>query len=393
MKQTWRWFGKNDPISLENIRQAGSDGIVSALHGYPPGTVWSKEDILEHKQLIEDAGLTWDVCESIWMSDEIKLKGAGAKKEVAAWKETLQNLGEAGVKTVCYNFMPVVDWTRTDLKHPIEGKGIALRFDMIDFVAYDVYVLKRENAANDYDQATLELAQKALADKSEEELALLEKNIIAGLPGGAEAAGTGEFAMRIAQFDELSDDDMRDNLVSFLEEVIPTAEANGISLAIHPDDPPFPLFGLPRIVSTESDLDYLFNAVKSPANGLTFCVGSFGARADNDLVKMASKYIERIHFTHLRNVKRHPDGSFYEAEHLDGDLDMIAIVQSLISAELAAKADASKPAHEIYMRPDHGHLLAFEENSKVNPGYSYLGRLKGMAELRGVIQTIERFGT
>ncbi|PWQ96421.1 mannonate dehydratase [Leucothrix arctica] len=393
MKQTWRWFGKNDPISLENIRQAGSDGIVSALHGYPPGTVWSKEDILEHKQLIEDAGLTWDVCESIWMSDEIKLKGAAAVKEVAAWKETLQNLGEAGVKTVCYNFMPVVDWTRTDLKHPIEGKGIALRFDMIDFVAYDVYVLKRPNAENDYEPATLELAKKALAEKSAEEIALLEKNIIAGLPGGAEAAGTGEFAQRIAQFDNLSNEDMRNNLVSFLEEVIPTAEANGISLAIHPDDPPFPLFGLPRIVSTESDLDFMFGAVKSPANGLTFCVGSFGARADNDLVKMASKYIDRIHFTHLRNVRRNPDGSFHEAEHLDGDLDMIAIVQSLISAELASKADDSKKDHEIYMRPDHGHLLAFEENSKVNPGYSYLGRLKGMAELRGVIQTIERFGS
>ena len=390
MKQTWRWFGDNDPISLENIRQAGSEGIVSALHGKVPGESWSKEDILDHKHKIEAAGLTWDVCESIWMSDEIKLKGASAVEEVAAWKQTLKHLGEVGVKTVCYNFMPVVDWTRTDLNHKLDGKGVALRFNMIDFVAYDVFVLKRENAEKDYEQEILDLAEKALKEKTSDEIALLEKNIIAGLPGGAEASGSGAFANRIAQFDNLSKNDMRNNLVSFLEEVIPTAEEYGISLAIHPDDPPFPLFGLPRIVSTQEDLDYLFGTVESPANGLTFCVGSFGSRADNDLVQMASKYIDRIHFTHLRNVSRDPDGSFYESEHLDGDLDMIAIIQALLKAENASRADPSKPSHEIFMRPDHGHLLAFEENSKVNPGYSYLGRLKGMAELRGVIQTIER---
>lgn len=386
MKQTWRWFGNNDPITLEYIRQAGSNGIVSALHDYPAGTTWLKQDILDHKQQIEDAGLTWDVCESIWMSDEIKLKGAAAKEEVSAWKETLKNLGEAGVKTVCYNFMPVVDWTRTDLDYTLEGKGIALRFDMIDFIAYDVFVLKRQDADQDYEKNAVSKAKKRLSEKTREERELLEKNIIAGLPGGAESHGEGEFAKRISNFDHISDDDMRDNLVSFLKAVIPTAEKYGITLAIHPDDPPFPLFGLPRIVSTEKDLDYLFKTIKSPANGLTFCVGSFGSRADNKLVNMAEKYADRIHFTHLRNVIRDEDGSFYEAEHLDGDLDMIAIVKALI------RADASETrTSEIYMRPDHGHLLAFEKDSKVNPGYSYLGRLKGMAELRGVMQTVEHF--
>lgn len=384
MKQTWRWFGKNDPISLLNIREAGSEGVVSALHDYPAGKPWEKEDILAHKQQIEAAGLTWDVCESIWMSDEIKLKGAAAVSEVTAWVETLQNLGEAGVKTVCYNFMPVVDWTRTDLDYRLAGKGIALRFDMIDFIAYDVFVLERVNADQDYEKASVALAKDRLALKTPEEIAILEKNIIAGLPGGAESHGEGEFAKRIASFDHLSDDDMRDNLVSFLEAVIPTAEKYGITLAIHPDDPPFPLFGLPRIVSTQEDLDYLFSTVSSDANGLTFCVGSFGSRADNDLLQMAEKYADRIHFTHLRNVIRDKDGSFYEAEHLAGDLDMIGIIKALL------KADASDSrSTEIFLRPDHGHLLEFEKDSTVNPGYSYLGRLKGMAELRGVVQAIE----
>ena len=384
MRQTWRWFGANDPISLENIRQAGSQGIVSALHGYAPGQVWPKAAILQHKQQIEAAGLTWDVCESIWMSDEIKLKGAAAVEEVAAWKETLQNLGEAGVNTVCYNFMPVVDWTRTDLNHKLDGQGIALRFDMVDFVAYDVFILQRDKAAQDYDVGIVALAEQRLQGKTADEIASLEKNIVAGLPGGAESHGSGEFAKRVARFDDVSNDDMRNNLVSFLEAVIPTAEQQGISLAIHPDDPPFPLFGLPRIVSTENDLDFLFDAVSSPANGLTFCVGSFGSRADNDLVNMAGKYADRIHFTHLRNVSRDDDGSFYEAEHLNGDLDMIGIVQALLKAE---KNEAR--SNEIFMRPDHGHLLAFEEGSTVNPGYSYLGRLKGMAELRGVVKAVE----
>ncbi|MCL4170128.1 UNVERIFIED_CONTAM: hypothetical protein GTU68_053129, partial [Idotea baltica] len=245
---------------------------------------------------------------------------------------------------------------------------------------------KRQNAEQDYPAAIISQAKTRLAEKTSEEIVQLEKNIIAGLPGGAESHGHGEFSKRISRFDNLTDDDMRDNLISFLEAVIPTAEKYGITLAIHPDDPPFPLFGLPRIVSTENDLDYLFNTVNSPANGLTFCVGSFGSRPDNDLVKMAGKYADRIHFTHLRNVIRNEDGSFYEAEHLEGDLDMIAIIRALLSAE-----SHNSRTSEIFMRPDHGHLLEFEKNSKVNPGYSYLGRLKGMSELRGVMQTVEHF--
>lgn len=377
MHQTWRWFGPDDPITLNHIRQAGATGVVTALHEYAPGEEWPAQDIHARKTLIEAAGLTWDVCESIWMPDAIKLKGRAAQAEIAAWTQTMQNLAGAGVKTICYNFMPLLDWTRTDLSFDLPGQGEALRFDMVDFVIYDVHVLARRNAAADHAPAMLEAARLKWHDMPREAQAALERNIIAGLPGSAKGFARADLAAGIESFSALSHADLRANLASFLEAVVPVAESLGVRLAIHPDDPPFPLFGLPRCVSTAEDLEFLLAAQRSPANGLTFCTGSLGARSDNDLPAMAQKFADRIYFAHLRNVQREADGSFFEAAALEGSTDMIAVLAELWKAQHAG------PSRSIPIRPDHGHLLAFEQNQKTNPGYSYLGRLKGLAELRG----------
>lgn len=377
MKETWRWFGPDDPVTLNHIRQAGATGIVTALHDYAPGEVWPARDIKLRKAQIEKAGLTWDVCESIWMSDEIKLKGSGAKAEINAWIETLRNLAGAGVKTICYNFMPLLDWTRTDLTYAVDGQGQALRFDMVDFVVYDVHILGREGAAKDHAPDFLMDAQLRWGSMSAKEQDALERNIIAGLPGSAQGFARSDLAAGIARFADVTHADLRANLAGFLDAVVPEAEALGVKLAIHPDDPPFPLFGLPRCVSTTDDLAFLLEASHSPANGLTFCTGSLGARGDNDLPSMAHQFSDHIHFAHLRNVKREEDGSFYEAAVLGGSTDMLGVLWALWQAEQSDKASS------IPMRPDHGHLLEFEQGGKTNPGYSYVGRLKGLAELRG----------
>ncbi|GAW36372.1 mannonate dehydratase [Roseovarius sp. A-2] len=377
MKQTWRWFGPDDPVTLNNIRQAGATGVVTALHEYAPGAIWSRADIDTRKALIEAGGLTWDVCESILMPDAIKLNGRAAQAEIAAWIDTMRHLAGAGVKTICYNFMPLLDWTRTDLAFDLPGQGQALRFDMVDFVVYDVHILARENAAADHASDLLTAAQTRWRQMSPDAQAALERNIIAGLPGSAKGFARADLAAGIDDFSSLSHSDLQANLASFLEAVVPEAEALGVRLAIHPDDPPFPLFGLPRCVSTADDLAFLLAAQPSPANGLTFCTGSLGARADNDLPAMAHRFAGQIHFAHLRNVQREADGSFFEAAVLDGSAEMLGVLAALWQAE---RAD---PARNIPMRPDHGHLLAFERDQKTNPGYSYLGRLKGLAELRG----------
>lgn len=382
MKQTWRWFGSSDPISLAQIRQAGATGIVTALHDKQAGEAWPLSDIQALRNQIMGAGLAWDVCESIWMPDEVKLSGATARSQMNAWKDSLANLGRAGIKTVCYNFMPVVDWTRTDLAFDIDGVGKALRFNRVDFALYDLFVLKRPNAEDDYPADIVGQAQFRFATLSAAEIDQLERNIIAGLPGGSAGLSRLQVAERIARFDDLSDDDMRGNLSEFLSEMVPVAAEYGIKLAIHPDDPPFSLFGLPRIVSTIGDLEYILNCVDHPANGLTLCTGSLGARADNDMVEIAKRFSDRIHFAHLRNVQIESDGSFHEAEHLGGSVNMIGVLGELL------KLDPNLP-----MRPDHGHLLNFEnaESGKGDqhaPGYSYLGRLKGLAELRGVLSTL-----
>ena len=377
MKETWRRFGPNDPVTLNHIRQAGATGIVTALHEYAPGEVWPANDIEARKAQIEDGGLTWEVCESIWMPDAIKLKGHEAQAEIAAWIQTMRNLAGAGVKTICYNFMPLLDWTRTDLAFDLPGQGQALRFDMVDLVVYDLHILARKAAAADHAPDLLMAAERRWREMPDDAQAALERNIIAGLPGSAKGFARADLAAGIESFMTLSHADLRANLTAFLEAVVPEAEALGVLLAIHPDDPPFPLFGLPRCVSTADDLAFLLAANPSPANGLTFCTGSLGARADNDLPAMARRFAERVHFAHLRNVRREADGSFHEAAVLSGSTDMIAVLAAIRQAQ---RAD---PTHYIPIRPDHGHLLAFERDQQTNPGYSYLGRLKGLAELRG----------
>jgi mannonate dehydratase len=388
VEQTWRWFGENDPIPLDHVRQAGATGIVTALHHLPAGRVWSPDEISRRQHTIESSGLRWSVCESIPVPDAIKLGGAGARKSIDAWKDSLANLGRAGIAVVCYNFMPVVDWTRTDLAYKLPTGGLALRFDMLDFIGYDAFVLKRAHAADNYDSALVEAARSRLAQKSADEIARLERNIIAGLPGGAEAQTHGSIGEKIASFEGLTDDEMRDNLAAFLREIVPVAEDVGVRLAIHPDDPPRSLFGLPRVVSTAADAREILRAVESEGNGLTFCVGSYGSRADNDLIAMAHEFSRRIHFAHLRNVTLQEGGSFYEAEHLDGGADMVELIDILLKDERAAEVEGRRA--EIPMRPDHGHLLADDAGKRTNPGYSYIGRLKGLAELRGVMRALSR---
>jgi mannonate dehydratase len=384
MKETWRWFGPQDPISLAQVKQAGAAGIVTALHHLYRGEPWPFEEVLKRKAEIEAAGLVWSVVESIPVHNSIKLRSANCRRYVDAWKDSLAAIGKAGIKTVCYNFMPVVDWTRTELKWQLPSTGFALRFDAVDFAAYELFILERKNAASEYSADQMDSARKRFENLSESRRAELERNIIAGLPG-AEASYERETIRRqLAEYDGVSPSDLSANLNAFLREVVPVAEECGVRLCIHPDDPPWSLFGLPRVVSTAEDVRRIFAAADTPANGLTFCVGSFGARADNDLLAMIREFAPRIHFVHLRQVKREADGSFYEAEHLDGSSDMVGVMRALLEEE-SRRRRAHRPDHEIPMRPDHGHLLADDIEKKTNPGYSLVGRLKGLAELRGVI--------
>ncbi|UTF60497.1 mannonate dehydratase [Gilvimarinus sp. DA14] len=393
MKETWRWFGPQDTVTLANIRQAGATGIVTSLHHIPTGEVWPSEDIRARKDEIEAAGLEWSVIESIPLHNDIKTRSGDYQRYIANYQQSLRNVAEAGVFDVCYNFMPVVDWTRTNLSYTLPNHSQALRFEMSDFAAYDVYILKRKGASNDYAPEVLEKAKTRLDAMSEQEKALLEKNIIAGLPGGEGSYDRDGIRAAIEQFIELGDDGMRANLFAFLQEVVPVAEEVGVRLAIHPDDPPFSLFGLPRVVSTQADARALLAAAKSPANGLTLCAGSYGARGDNDLVDMVREFGGNIYFVHLRNIKREADGSFYESDHLDGDNDMVGLVDALLKEERRRQSSGSQ-LPPIAMRPDHGHLMGDEiGKAGINPGYSYAGRMRGLAELRGVIHTLEALAT
>ncbi|WP_370242046.1 mannonate dehydratase [Marisediminitalea sp.] len=386
MQETWRWFGPGDTITLRQIRQAGATGIVTSLHEIPTGEVWPLSVIQSRKAEIEAAGMNWSVVESVPLHNDIKTRTGDYLRHIANYQETLRNLGAAGIDTVCYNFMPVVDWTRTNLSYQLPNASQALRFEMTDFIAYDVFMLKRENAEQDYNQEQLDIAKARFEALSPAERELLEKNIIAGLPGGEGSYDREGIRKAIAQFIALGTEGYREHLFAFLREIIPVAEEAGVKMCIHPDDPPFSLFGLPRVVSTADDARAILEAVESPANGLTLCAGSFGARADNDLVDMVRAFGPSIFFVHLRNVKREPDGSFYESDHLDGDNDMIGLINALLDEETNRGKRNSIP-----MRPDHGHLMDEEMNKPgVRPGYSYAGRMKSLAELRGVIHVLER---
>jgi mannonate dehydratase len=398
MKQAWRWFGPDDPVTLDAVRQAGATDIVSALHHVPPGEAWSLKDVERHRSLIETTPpgrtpLTWSVIESIPVADDIKRQGAGATQSIAAWTASLEAAAQGGLKTICYNFMPVVDWTRTDLDWPLPTGATALRFDQDAFAAFDLYVLKRPGAESDYDPEARTRA-KAVADGLDDDAVdRLTRTIAAGLPGSTtDALSLEAFRDRLAAYRGIDAAKLRRHLVEFLEQVVPVAERLSVKLTLHPDDPPRPLFGLPRVASTEEDYAALFAAVPSQANGMCFCTGSLGVRADNDLPAMARRFAARIHFVHLRATRRDRDGlSFHEADHLDGDVDMVAVLEALLTED-RRRSDREK----IPFRPDHGHRMLDDLASgrRVNPGYTAIGRLKGLAELRGVIRALDyRSGT
>ena len=387
MLETWRWFGPDDPVTCSDIRQAGADGVVTALHEMAPGEVWQPADIAARKAFIEAAGLEWSVVESIPVHPAIKLGDDRAQPYIDAWIETMRNLAAADISTICYNFMPVVDWTRTDLRHPTRRGGLALRFDPVEFAAYDLFILQRAGAEADYAGDIIAAAEAHFATMDEDAGQRLESTIIAGLPGSELSHGREDIRAAIAEYDGLGAAGLRASLIAFLEQVAPAAEACGARVCLHPDDPPFPIFGLPRVVSTAADYGAVFDAVPSLANGITLCAGSMGSRPDNDVIAIAETFAPRLHFAHLRNVTIEPSGAFFEDDHLEGGVDMVGLVSVLLKEEARRRAEG-RMDQVIPMRPDHGHLLLDDIGKQTNPGYSAIGRLKGLAELRGVARAV-----
>ncbi|MDF9795911.1 mannonate dehydratase [Catalinimonas alkaloidigena] len=383
MQQSWRWYGPNDSVSLSDIRQAGAKGIVNALHEIPVGQVWTVEAIQERKKIIEDAGLVWNVVESVPVAEEIKSAGPRRDKYIEVFQQCISNLGQCGIPTICYNFMPVLDWTRTNLEFLIEDGSTALRFDTTAFAAFDLLILKRPGAEKEYDQETQEKAKSYLSKLSDQEKLTLQQSIIAGLPGSDKNYSLEEFQEQLDLYKAIDEGKLRENLAYFLKKIIPVAEESGVKMAIHPDDPPRPLLGLPRVVSTEADAVSLLEAVDSAANGLTFCTGSYGAHPGNDLAGMVERLGDKIHFLHLRSVQREPDGSFYEANHLEGSANMYQVVKAVVK-EIRKRQANGRLDYQIPMRPDHGHKMLDDQHKKTNPGYTAIGRLRGLAELRGL---------
>ena len=396
MKETWRWFGPDDPVSLQDIAQAGATGIVTALHHLPAGAIWSEREIsLRNREILLsksyiNVDLKWSVVESLPVSEDIKRQSGDWRTHIKNYCISLENLAAAGISTICYNFMPILDWTRTDLEWKLPNGATCMRFDLIDFIAFDMFILNRNGACNDYSEDLNLEAKKRFEGMSKETKENLTSNIVSGLPGAAAKFSLKDVKLHLKKYENITERILRTNFVSFLKEVAPVAHELGLRLCCHPDDPPFPLLGLPRIMSTEKDYKIIMDEIPLKSNGITLCSGSLGVRAENNLIKMMSRLGDRVHFLHLRNVKRESDmvpNSFYEEEHLKGNTDMVSLIRAILEEEKRRRKNKRKD-WSIPFRPDHGHNILDDLKRKSKPGYPAIGRLKGLAELRGILTAL-----